>query len=217
MLALFSRLEKIVMVILMQTIFLLRSIMPLTYLRNAPVGLQRLCFYLTMHQAIKSVHPMHFLLAECPRTQNMDGHTTKMDHAWGQLFYQMAIFRIFIFQMNILNFLVTSRVWSKSFMNEGFGQHQELFSLSAKDSNVKRTKQIVAVIACCSVNQISSTRSHSLRNSSLCMAIFVIFIPNITVNWILLNNTGVQSNFVTAAFATSQQQLKRWKTGCWNA
>ena len=40
--------------------------------------------------------------------------------------------------------------------------------------------QIVAVVACCSVNQISSTRSHNSRNSSLCVAIFVIFIPNIT-------------------------------------
>ena len=93
----------------------------------------------------------------------------------------MAKFRIFIFRMNILNFLVTSRVWSKSFVNEGFGQHRELFLLNAKDSNVRLTKQIVAVVACCSVNQISSTRSHNSRNSSLCMAIFVIFIPNITV------------------------------------
>jgi len=91
-----TEVEKIVMATLMQMTSWCKLTRPLTFLKTVHLDLQQDYFSLIMLQAIKNVHQMRFQRAACPRTQIMDGHTTKMVPRCDQLCLQMGKFKILL-------------------------------------------------------------------------------------------------------------------------
>ena len=178
----FSRLAKITTVILMWMISWHRLTRPLTSFKTVHLDLQLDCFCLIVLQATKNMHQMQFWLVECPRTQIMDGHTTKTFPTCNQLCLQMGRFKNFTFPMTIHNTLTISKAWSRSSKSMDFGLPQGISWLSVRASNVSLGRLIVAAGGFCLPSLISLLGSHNLKNSSPQGDTFVISTQNIIVS-----------------------------------
>ena len=105
--------------------------------------------------------------------------------------------------------LAGSKGWSRSSGSVAYGQPRASMC-SVQNSNAPLDVLISAVSGSFFHSQTSWIKNHNFKNTLSYAAISVAFTQSIIVSWTLLNNTGVQRNFVSIPWCM-WQLLRRWK------
>ena len=137
------------------------------------------------------------------------GHTCTMASIPWQ-----APLNCFTFQMTTPPIQGGLKVWRTSFASTAFGLRGASLPTVLAPS-ILRDRPAAAAVTSFTHNPTSCHRSLCFRNSSSHVVICVITIPNTTISWISLSNTGEWQSFDFVLLA-AQRHSRRWKELCWN-
>ena len=192
-----SRLERIGMAGSQPMICLIRSITPLTSLREEQMASLQGSSCSIMHPVTRSGPQMPCQHGTCPKGQTSTGLMSKMALGCDQVCMSLRRLKYSITPIAIQLCPAGSKGWKTSFRREVCGQ--PMYSEpSAKASNVSQAAPIAAAIVSYFANLTSLLRSLSLKNMSLHVVTYVTFIQSSIVNLTLLKCNGTPSSIVTA-------------------